>query len=631
MTKRPSGALKLKACLVSDTHVNEAEDQSASPYPANAQANPRARHIFAQINAIDPALVIHLGDMINPVPELPSYAPAAENFQKLASTLNAPLYLMPGNHDIGDKPVKWMPAGMVNPEFSQLYRDTFGRDFFAVEENGIHFVMLNSPLVNSGQPEEAEQAAWFEAYLESNAGARIFVFTHYPPYINSTDEPSSYDNYEEPGRTWFLDLIRKYQPEAVFAAHVHNFWYDRIGETEYYVTPSTCFVRHDYSEMYRIDGGSQKGRNDTAKLGFLTLEIFENGHVAKYHRSYGQGMAEGAAAPAAPPQHPHVKTTAHDRLFVDLRRGWAEEMVIAPSGGVDEFQRKVARNDYPVMAMWEMGLRGLRVPLHDLTDERVRRRMALMVDVGHTFQVYLYGMPNPAQLEVLKAHSDLVDRLELVLNWEDVTSLEDEIRALHEGTGCKIILSRVNRKDGAKHSGKQFNHLISHGFTTQEIGELKSLMAAAPGLVDGFQFTIMREDDPWAKAKALNDFAADSGAHVTLYVKSTGASPAEAFLDEEANTERFVKTAMASFAFDIDIVLDTLEDADRGYFTRTGLIDRRFNPRIAAIALSELVQAADGMEWKADFDRQTLTGPGGVSLSVQALVDAARKQYCPQE
>ncbi|CAN0324932.1 unnamed protein product, partial [Chrysoparadoxa australica] len=178
-------------------------------------------------------------------------------------------------------------------------RDTFGRDFFAVEENGIHFVMLNSPLVNSGQPEEAEQAAWFEAYLESNAGARIFVFTHYPPYINSTDEPSSYDNYEEPGRTWFLDLIRKYQPEAVFAAHVHNFWYDRIGETEYYVTPSTCFVRHDYSEMYRIDGGSQKGRNDTAKLGFLTLEIFENGHVAKYPRSYGQGMAEGAAAPAA--------------------------------------------------------------------------------------------------------------------------------------------------------------------------------------------------------------------------------------------------------------------------------------------------------------------------------------------
>ena len=72
MSKRPKGRLLFKVALVSDTHVNEHEDVSASPYPANAQANARARHVFSQINQSKPAFIIHLGDMINPVPELPT-------------------------------------------------------------------------------------------------------------------------------------------------------------------------------------------------------------------------------------------------------------------------------------------------------------------------------------------------------------------------------------------------------------------------------------------------------------------------------------------------------------------------------------------------------------------------------
>ena len=43
MTKNPLGEILFKVAIVSDTHVNEKEDFSASPYPANAEANPRAR------------------------------------------------------------------------------------------------------------------------------------------------------------------------------------------------------------------------------------------------------------------------------------------------------------------------------------------------------------------------------------------------------------------------------------------------------------------------------------------------------------------------------------------------------------------------------------------------------------
>lgn len=617
MNKRPEGKVLFKVSIVSDTHVNEREDFSASPYPANAEANPRARHVFAQINAVDPAFVIHLGDMINPIPELSSYVDAAKEFHNLAKDLKAPMHMVPGNHDIGDKPVSWMPAGMVCGDYIALYRKHFGKDYFAITHEDCHFIVINSPLINSGDPVEEEQKIWLEGYLAAHRGERMFLFSHYPIYVSDPAEPESYDNIDEPGRGWLLGLIHGYKPEAVFTAHVHNFWYDVIGETEYYVLPSTCFVRHDYSEMYRIDGGDQKGRNDAAKLGFLTLDVHQKGHVAHYHRSYGANLAPGAELADPVVARPHAKTSGADNLFVDMRHGWAEEMTVSPSGAVDEFRRKIARNDYPVMALWEMGIRGLRVPIQDLMDPRTRRRMELMTGVGSRFQVYLYGMPSEAEAAMLTEHSDLVSQLELVLGWDQVPALADEIRALKARSGLHILLSRVNRKDGAKHSGGRFNHLISHGFTLSEMDELKEFLSGNQGLVDGIQFTAPRSECPWGFARKLAEFGQATGCRPVLYVKSTEASPAQEQPDEVANAERYALALMAGIGTGVDVILDTLDDADRGYFTRTGLIDRRFNPRLAGQLLSAIVETTGQRDWQAGEAAGHLTEAGsGKTLRV---------------
>ncbi len=632
MKRRPEGEVRFTVALVSDTHVNEKEDFSASPYPVNAEANPRARHIFAQINQAAPAFTIHLGDMINPVPELPSYGTAVDNFNRIAQDLNAPLHLMPGNHDIGDKPVSWMPAGVVNEEHIALYEEHFGRHYFSFDHEDCHFVILNSPLINSGIPAEAEQAAWLEADLAENGDKRTFLFSHYPLYVLNPQEPESYDNIDEPGRCWLLGLIQRYKPEALFTAHVHNFWYDVIGETEYYVVPSTCFVRHDYSEMYRIDGGDQQGRNDAAKLGHVTLEIHERGHVAHYHRSYGATMMEGGEPPSPVLRAPHTKTSNISGVYVDMRHAWAEEMVIAPSGAVDEFRRKKARNDYPVMAMWEMGLRGLRVPLQDLVDPVTRRRMTLMCDVGHRFHVYRYGMPDAAEVALLAEHRQLVERLELVLGWDEVDSLRDALRDLGQATGISLILSRVNRKDAAKMSGGRFNHLISHGFSLEETEELADFTRANSGLLSGFQFTIMRSVDPWQAAASLRRFIKTTGLRAVLYVKSTEASAAQTFHDETANAERFAQAVLAGVGNGVDVVLDTFDDADRGYFTRTGLVDRRFNPRIAGRLLSALMLRLNEGEWHADPQGRSLRNAKGETLSVLSAgesVPATGIWHCP--
>ena len=587
---------------MSDTHCNEREDFSASPYPANAEANPRGRYVMARLEEERPDLVVHLGDMINPVPELPTYAASVVEFKKIAAGLSMPLHLVPGNHDIGDKPVGWMPAGTIDSHSIGTYEAAFGKHFYAFRHKGVRFIILNAPLINSGLVQEGEQCHWLEKELATAPEIRTFVFIHYPLFVSDPDEPGSYDNLEEPGRSWLIELIKKYKPEALFAAHVHNFWYDVIGETETYVLPSTCFVRHDYSEMYRVEPGDQYGRNDGAKLGFAVLDIFDKGHVVHYQRSHGALLAPEAALPLTTERilRVHTKIGTVGNLIVDMRRSWAEELDIAPSGALDEFRRKRARNDYPVMALWEMGLRGMRVPVQDFTDARVRRRMELLEAVGHTFQVYCYGAPDPALIALLAQNRRLVRTFEMVINWEDSARVAEIIKKLSDTAGAAICLSRVNRKDAAKFGGNRYNHLISHGFSLVEIDEVRDFLGKCDPdqAVHEVLVAVPREACPWQVTAQAEAAAEGLGRRICLYVKSSGASPAEAFVDDKANATRFITAALAGLSSRaVSIVLDTFTDADRGYFVRTGLVDRRYNPRLAGKLLQTLMAAAGSEPW----------------------------------
>ena len=358
MTKIPIGSHLFTFVVIADTHMNQKEDYSSSPYPCNVLANARTRQVIAEINQVDPVLVVHLGDIVNPVPELPTYGEAAGHFKQLVEDLGPPLHLVPGNHDVGDKPVSWA-AGVVNDENLALYESHFGKHYFAFDHEHVHFVVINSPIINSGLAVESEQRAWLEQDLEANKDQRTFIFIHYPPYVSDPVEPGSYDNIDEPGRTWLLSLIRKYTPEGMFCGHVHNFWYDIYEQTEIYLVPSTAFVRHGYSEFFRVGPADQYGRNDVAKLGYSIVRVYEKGYVAENVRTYGRALEPGGELGKTPVVLPTVQTKEQvlPRVALDMRHAWAEEVEIPPSGALDEFERKKVRNDYPLLALWEMGFK----------------------------------------------------------------------------------------------------------------------------------------------------------------------------------------------------------------------------------------------------------------------------------
>ena len=114
MNRRGLGERIFSFAVITDTHTNEDEEVCSSPFPVNRLANGRTRYVFNALNGHDLSFVIHVGDIIHPVPSMSErYERAAALFHKSARALRHDLFLVPGNHDIGDKPNDWAPAGVI--------------------------------------------------------------------------------------------------------------------------------------------------------------------------------------------------------------------------------------------------------------------------------------------------------------------------------------------------------------------------------------------------------------------------------------------------------------------------------------------------------------------------------------
>jgi 3',5'-cyclic AMP phosphodiesterase CpdA len=592
---------KFTFAVIADTHVNQHEDHSSSVYHSSRLANARTRHVIEEINRLSPAFVIHLGDLVNPVPNQHTYTEAAEQFLSLASALHPPLHLVAGNHDVGDKPLEWMPAPTVTDDYIALYEGFFGSHYYSFEFDDCHFAIINAQILNSGLDCEGRQRDWLEADLNQSADKRVFVCTHYPPYVASPDEPSSYDNIDEPGRSWLLDLLEKHKVEALFAGHVHNFFYDRYAGTDCYVLPSTAFVRHEYAELSRVSPGPENGRNDGPKLGYFVVRVYSDGHVAEMVRTYGETRAP------ATPSHENINfvSAVHSResdnatIGVDLRHPWVETIEISPNGASDEFARKPARNDYPLLAIWEMGVRRMRVPVQDMVRLETRHRMELLNELGHVFTVYCYGAPNRALAELLGKHHRLVDTLEIITPWRRIHETIAELKVLKHATDLPIYISPVQTEDDVRFEGGKFNLLVSHGFSLAEKDRLRELWGQLRPLamVDGLVFRIDRDGSAWSQIQAVDAFASELDTRTMSYVRTSSSRPAEEFVDDLDNSNRVAQAVISGLGAErTDVILDALIDSDRGHYVRHGLIDRRYNPRMGSRVVRNLLGAFNSGE-----------------------------------
>jgi len=630
--RQPQGKRLFRFAVVADTHVNESEDTCASPFATNAKANARARHVFNDIAALSPApdFVIHLGDIVHPVPSQASFDEAARRFKAMAQVLPMPLHLVPGNHDVGDKRIDWMPADIVCEDYLRKYREVFGPDYYAIDHGGIRFLFVNALLFNSTLPADQVQRDWIDAQLASAAG-RVFVSLHYPPYLLDADEKGSYDNIDEPGRGWLLSRLQHPKVEGVLAGHVHNFWYDVVGNAELYMLPSTAFLRHDFSEFYRVAPCQEFGRGDVEKFGYFVVDVHETGHVAKLVRTHGATCGEGAAPDGAaggrlPPVH--TKTAANDKFAVEMRHPWAEVVEVPCTGGVQEFGRKLARNDYPLMAMWEMGLRVLKIPAQDLASPPTLRRARMMSEVGHSFIVTSLGLPDAGLFRQAEEYGLRIAAVEINLTQQRLAQAAPGLQRLRRQTAAPLIYCKVRTgEDDAHFDGKHYSHFVNTGMRLGELDGAEAWLAPLlrDKLLDGATVRLDWGADLLQAHQALAAAAGRWGCTLAVGVKLAD-QLAQANTDDCAIARLACEAFVAARTGDaVHYAFDTFMDVDRGYFPRNGFIDRRYDPRPAAMALASLnaVLPAGGAAVLARAEapsglRATRIGLGGTNYELLA-------------
>ena len=579
--------------VIADSHVNQEENETYSPYECNAFANARSRYAISLLNTLNPDFCIHLGDLVHPVPSLKSYEDAIKRFKNLFEVFNGEIHYLPGNHDVGDKPLDWMPAGTVTENNVLKFRNLIGKDYYSFNHSDVHFILINSQLFNTDFVSEKQQKEWLESDLVRYRSKRLMLFSHYPPYTADPDERGHYDNLDEPARSWLLDLCKKYQIEALYAGHVHNFFYDRFGVTDIYILPSICFVRQDYSEMFRIASYNEYGRNDEPKLGFFLVKVYENGHINEFIRTSGNTLLidQPNLKKIQRVSTLSIKEKNHVPVGIDLRYNWNERTQIPPSGSLDEFDRKIARNDYPIMTIWEMGVRRLRVPLHEVEDDYTYKRMKVLKEIGHQFTFYTYGPFNYANKKNLEKIEKIADSLELIMRLDDKDLLLETIVEAKKKANTKIFLSKLWTSEDFSKKNEKYYPFIRHGFAADDFENFKSLsvLFKKNNLLDGVVFRIPRSFRPWKVMKDLKMICKKFKIDCSVHVQLAGLTAESVEVDDLSNANCIAETIVSAKEYSFQrVFFDTFVDHDRGYFVHNGFVDRRYNPRLTAMVFRHL-------------------------------------------
>jgi hypothetical protein len=156
--------------------------------------------------------------------------------------------------------------------------------------------------------------------------------------------------------------------------------------------------------------------------------------------------------------------------------------------------------------------------------------------------------------------------------------------------------------EDAKFDGSKFSHFINHGFVAAEREQMAELLDAKGlrGAVDGLAFRVARRESPAQALPALARLGVELDAGVLAHVRFAGESPADAYTDDHANACRVADTVLANLLEPaVSVYFDTFMDVDRGYFPRSGFIDRRYDPRPASRVYANLHAALAGRRIEA--------------------------------
>ena len=174
------------------------------------------------INQLKPPFVVITGDFVNNSKSKEQIAAYKSMIAQIDSSVK--VYMIPGNHDIGK----------VSRSSIDNYKKNYGETHFSFRYGDCTFIGIDSNIIKEEDKEREEvQFKWLEQELQKTKDARFkFVFTHCSVFLKRMDEPVNYSNFSLPMREKYVRLFQKYGVNAIFAGHLHNNAYGKVGNME---------------------------------------------------------------------------------------------------------------------------------------------------------------------------------------------------------------------------------------------------------------------------------------------------------------------------------------------------------------------------------------------------------------
>ena len=190
----------------------------------------------------EPDLVVNTGDVVILDPDATEDRDVA---MRIHERIDAPLRVLPGNHDVGEcAPEPWRGIG-VSSRRVQGFRSAWGSDRFVLfgdaarDAEGWAFVGINSELCASGLPEEVEQWAWLEEVAAEAIGRSVMFFLHKPLVIDDGTRESV--TVAAAARERILGTFRDADLRVVANGHVHRYRCTTDGNVMAVWAPSLSF------------------------------------------------------------------------------------------------------------------------------------------------------------------------------------------------------------------------------------------------------------------------------------------------------------------------------------------------------------------------------------------------------
>ncbi|MGV2125897.1 metallophosphoesterase family protein [Agrobacterium vitis] len=214
--------------------------------------------------------------------------------------INAPVLVLPGNHDIGD--IARDSTQPADDTRLAAWETHFGAWYWQCDAvEGWRLIGLNSQIIGSGLPAEEQQWSALENMLKERGDRKGVLFLHMPLFLedwNEGDRPAWALKTES--RLRLQRLIADHAVFAVVSGHMHRTLHlQQKNEPVLIWTPASSFLARDES-MPSQPGKELLGvtlldfRNDDISVEFIDIDGLMKSYIEDYNGSIYRSPAKTA-------------------------------------------------------------------------------------------------------------------------------------------------------------------------------------------------------------------------------------------------------------------------------------------------------------------------------------------------